>query len=137
MQIKRKYAQGDFNPFIAMTHVFENCLSRGVGHVVLIAGYSDRFVNDTVKAYYHVLMSKGLTEMPPIIDREMVTHTGTRLRFVRFNDDTDSQMSFQTHCQQASIVVLCNKYSSAEMINVVRATNATKMMYDYSRNNQK
>lgn len=136
-KVKRIYAAGDFNPFKAMEHVYENCLSKGDGHVVLVAGYTQRFVEDTIKAYHHVLISRGISDLPVVSEKEMVTHTGTRLRFVKFDDHTDAQLNFERHCKECSIVVLCNPYRSVEMINIIRETNRTTQMYDYSKNNEK
>lgn len=135
--IKRVYPVGDFNPYKAMDHVYKHCLSRGAGHTVLVVGYTDRFLKDTVKALYHVLMSNGHQELPPFFEKEVETHTGTRIRFVKAEDSTHAQMEFQRHCEEASVVVLCNRYKSPEMISVIRETDRITQMYDCSRNNEK
>jgi len=138
--IKRKYSQEDFNPFLAMEWIYENCLHSGVGNTVLIVGYSKRFINDTIKAWKHVLLSKKLLttsdEQPKLSCNEFITHTGTILRFEVFSDHESKMMQFSAACKEASIVALFNPYNSPDMKNIIRETVPNSLVYDFSNNNK-
>jgi len=140
--IKRKYPEGDFNPFKTMEYIYQNCLHSGVGNTVLIVGYSDRFVNEIITAWRHVLISEGLLKngddipnLSPL--REFKTHTGTVLRFEVFKDSTEHQMKFYETCKECQTVALCNEYKSPEFLNVIREMQSDRNIYDFSKNNEK
>jgi hypothetical protein len=137
-KIKRHYTHEDFNPFDVMNFVYENCLSGGGGHSVAIVGYSDRFKNSTVSAWWHVMSSRQLltgTKPPIPLDNHYTTHTGTVIKFISLPDHQDSQSKYQEIVDDNSQVLLCNKYKHPNLKSITRAHANTIDIYDFSGNN--
>lgn len=140
--IKRNYSKEDYNPFKMMEYIYDNCLHQGAGHTVLIVGYSDRFVNESLRAWQHVLVDKKLLKdgdpIPTLsATQEFVTHTGTVLQFKFFKDEAQHQMAFYEATKGVTTLALCSEYKSPDFLNVIREAQADSNVYDFSKNNEK
>ena len=139
--IKKKYPNDDFNPFKAMEFIYDHCLHTGTGNTVLIIGHTPRYRDCIVNAWQHVLSDRNMIpndKLPPYPQQgEYDTHTGAMLKFVNFQDVSDSDQKMLELMQRATVIVLCSKYNSPEIRNIVRACAPTKLIYDVSENNVK
>lgn len=139
--IKRKYATDNFNPFLAMSFIYDRCLSRGPGTTVLVVGHSKRFQEDIVKAWWHVMADRKILRASKDVRMPeagfVTTHTGTRLKFVGIDNKEENVSKFNTEVQEAQIVVVCDKYTSPSIKSVMRFSSSAKNVYDVSTNNPK
>ena len=139
--IKRTYTNEDFNPFTAMEFIYDQCLAVGVGKTVTLVGHSERYKNEMVRAWHHVLASRNLISgnVPPMPDRDgyVETHTGTILRFLGMEDTQEGQVALDNACTLSSSVVLCSKYQHPNLRSVIRGFMDTINIYDVSGNNLK
>jgi hypothetical protein len=137
--VKRKYSTEDFNPFRAVDYIYENLLHTGVGGEVLIVGHTPRFQQEILKAWQHVLLSRGIMspqdKQPLVIANEFRTHTGALIKFKTIPDTSDHMMDFDVACKESTIVALCSPYKCPNMLNIIRETNINGEVYDFSQNN--
>lgn len=137
--IRRNYSGEDFNPFKAMEYVYDHCLFNGAGHTTLIIGHTPRYKDDIVRAWHHVLSDRNMIpsdKLPPIPHHgEFETHTGAVLKFVNFPDVSESDQKMLELMQRATVIILCSRYNSPEIKNIIRACAPTKLIYDVSGNN--
>jgi hypothetical protein len=140
-KVRRTYSKEDFNPFAAIDYIYNHCLSSGEGHVVSVIGHSERFQNDIVRAFQHVLVHRGIISkddpipIPNKLGEVQAVPSKTTLRFVCIPDSPDHQSKFIQTCKESSYVALCNKYESPIFKNVIREKSQTIPLYDFSRNN--
>lgn len=139
--IKRNYPKGDFNPYKTMSWIYDNALHLGVGHTVLVVGYSKRFSENIIKGWHDAMRERGLLNkgdpLPVLQANEFVTHKGTIIRFEGMADNTHMQLKFDEACKTSTIIALCDPYNSPEFKNVIRETTNLKLVYDFSKNNEK
>lgn len=136
--IKREYSKEDFNPYSVMLNIYDNMLHVEGGSRVAVVGYGERFEEHIVKAWWHVLSSKGLIEgnRPPLpIDGHFVTHTGVIIQFVGLKDELQSQVRIQELIDQCRSIALCSKYVEPSIRSAIRASAQIVDIYDFSENN--
>jgi hypothetical protein len=57
------------------------------------------------------------------------------IKFVNFKDESASDQAMLRMMQTATVIVLCSKYESPEIKNVIRACAPTKLIYSVAENN--
>ncbi|NQZ76409.1 MAG: hypothetical protein HRT61_09910 [Ekhidna sp.] len=137
--IKRQYGTDDFNPFSLFQHLYQKHLNLGEGRVCLIVGYSERYQKEIIKAWHHCLRSKNLVkpnQRPPVpLNGYAPSLQGMTLKFRAFNDDNSNVEEFEQLFKEADVVAMCNKYTHANRINVIRFNEGSTRIIDYSNNN--
>lgn len=140
-QIKRNYSDEDFNPFKAMTFVYENLLVNGAGNRILIIGHTERFRKSVFKAWCHVLVDKGVlssnSKVPDLQFNQVETHTGEILQFEFLKDDPVHQPHFVDALRGAGALCIFSEYESPDFKNIIMdASNGIRVL-DFSKNNVK
>ena len=135
--IKRIFPKGAFNPFSAMEYVFDNCLSNGEGHQVLVLGHSDIFKNNTIRAAFHVMADRGhlAEDVAPKISASIGTKTGTTIKCLAFADDDSTQQAVLEACASATYIVVCDRFESIAINLILKDYADLASVVDVSQNN--
>lgn len=138
--IKRCYPSDDFNPYKVLQWFRENRFHLGHSAKILIVGYTPRFNDYILKGFKDVFKEKGL-EAPKVAAfdgfLEAETPSGTIIRFASLNDVMENHTRFHEHCEWATDLGLCNKYTSPAFLNVIRDKTPVISIFDFSGNNSK
>ena len=137
--VKKNYSTEDFNPFAAISYIYDYCITDGVGSTIAIVGHTPRFKSQMVKAWQHLMFSRKLIvgDTPPWPDRlgRFETHTGAIIHFIGINDRHDNVQRINTTLKENQAIVFCSPYHNPGIKCAIHfATNSKKLM-DVSRNN--